>query len=786
MQRFVVVGALVSWATVAAAQVQTGQLRGVVQDEEGAPIAGAVVAFQGTDVIASTDDRGAFVVDLPVGDHQVSVFAEGFDSVESSAVVTATASTPVLYRLGPATAGSEVITVVTRAPEKTVNVPATAAVVKPREIMASVSYQAALANVMGVDVYTTGISTNQVSTRGFYKQLNLRMVSMVDGHIAQFPGAGLNMGDWAPASPLDMRFVEVVSGPSSAQYGANAVAGVIDVRTKSPWDESGGAFMVRAGSQDLVETAGRVAGTIGDDFGWKLNGQYLRADDWVPDRDMATHYYGTPIFEGDFVDNYRVTTLKLDASAYYRLGDWQAKASSGFARADGMQLINTGRYQARGSNVLLSVAQLKGPDWYFSVAHTRTSAGDSYFVDQAIRAAAARGGVPPDEATREAIREATALHDESQLWNAEIQYQRDISRVGLTTGAEARLYLPSSEGTYLADSAGVDLDTAEAGAFVQADTRFVDDRLRFIGAARLDVHDNYGAQLSPKLVASFDIAPQHVARIGASRAYKSPSIVETYLLTAGGAFRGNLDGFEIRDADGNVVREIGALDPEIGTALEAGYKGVFASRVFGEVVGHYTFYENFISPLTPVASPMGTPPTFGFTPDGEMIGNGTLFTYVNFGEAQVAGGDVRASYEGDHLLASASASYVRVISRDGGDLPEREITLNIPEVKTVATLGVKDIGVDGWYVKADARYRSAFAFESGYWSSSALMLPGGELPSRFVVDAAAGYQIPWGDMGVSVVAKNLFDNDELEILGAPAPRRLVFVQLEVRASGLRF
>jgi len=35
-----------------------------------------------------------------------------------------------------------------------------------------------------------------------------------------------------------------------------------------------------------------------------------RADDWVPDRTAMTHYYGTDIFEGDFVEDYDVTQLK--------------------------------------------------------------------------------------------------------------------------------------------------------------------------------------------------------------------------------------------------------------------------------------------------------------------------------------------------------------------------------------------------------------------------------------------------------------------------------------------
>src|SRR6185369_7255800 len=51
-------------------------------------------------------------------------------------------------------------------------------------------------------------------------------------------------------------------------------AGVINVITKTPWDESGATVAVRSGSQNLVDVGARVAGLVKDDFGWKVNGQF--------------------------------------------------------------------------------------------------------------------------------------------------------------------------------------------------------------------------------------------------------------------------------------------------------------------------------------------------------------------------------------------------------------------------------------------------------------------------------------------------------------------------------
>ncbi|GEM_PF-4539136 len=813
LQVVVLVVVSVGWAALAevpAQAQQSGRVLGAVRDGAGAPVEAAEVSVDGK-VVAATAADGTFALELPAGSHQVKLFAVGFGSVESTVVVRAGATTPMRYQLEPMTVGGEEINIVSRSPEKSVNVPASVGTVSEQEIKSNVSYQSGLANVTGVDVYTTGVGTSQVSTRGFYKQLNLRMISMVDGHVAQLPGAGLNLGDWAPASPLDMSLIEVVEGPSSSQYGANAVAGVVDVRTKSPWDESGVAMLARGGSRALVEGAARVAGTVGEHLGWKLNGQYLQADDWQPDSTSTAHNYGTAIPESTFVDDYGVRQLKLDGAGYFRFSDWQAKASTGFVRVDGMGLLNTGRWHARGAMALMSVAQLKSPSWFFSFAHTRTSAGDSYFIDQAVQTAARMGGVPATEEGREAIRDATALHDESQMFDAEAQYQHRLGRFELSTGTEARLYRPDEKSTYLAGTQGVNLDTAEAGVFVQGDTRFVDDRLRLIAAARLDVHQLHGTQVSPKLVSTFELAPMHVVRASISRAYKSPSIVEDFLFintnSPLGVFEGNRDGFVIKDGAGNVVREIPALEPEVGTALEAGYKGVAGGHFFGELVGHYTFYDNFITPLSRVSNPGDmTMPTFAFTPGGDMVGNGALRTYFNFGTAQVGGGDVRGSYVDRHFMASASVSYLHVVKSDAGTAVAsvaKELTLNVPEYKTITSVGVKNIGIPGWFVRIDGRWRSAFKFESGYWSScnaadttacpagfkmtdGSPAFPDGKLPARFVLDAAAGYEIPHTDLTLSLVAKNVLDDDKLEILGAPAPRRFVFLQLEFHGEGLQY
>ncbi len=88
------------------------------------------------------------------------------------------------------------------------------------------------------------------------------------------------------------------------------------------------------------------------------------------------------------------------------------------------------------------------------------------------------------------------------------------------------------------------------------------------------------------------------------------------------------------------------------------------------------------------------------------------------------------------------------------------------------------------FIRLDGRYHTAYAFESGYWSSS--MLLGGKVPSRVVADVTAGYRIPKQRITISGTIANLFDDQVPDVLGAPIPRRLMWLQLAYDWDGLRY
>jgi len=97
----------------------------------------------------------------------------------------------------------------------------------------------ALRDVPGIDmIHLNGYARTLIYFRGMYGAENLRALLMIDG-IVENNIIGTN--DMAgPAYSLhNVKRIEIISGPASALYGANAFGGVINIITKEGGDING-------------------------------------------------------------------------------------------------------------------------------------------------------------------------------------------------------------------------------------------------------------------------------------------------------------------------------------------------------------------------------------------------------------------------------------------------------------------------------------------------------------------------------------------------------------------
>ncbi len=172
---------------------------------------------------------------------------------------------------GPATTSEEEVVVVTasRRPQAIADVQASVQVVGRAEIErhAGASVTQALSGAVGVDARTSGANST-VTIRGFSSNDTL---ILFDGlpRPAKYGIANLNL-----FSVEDVQRIEIVRGPMSALYGANAAGGVVNVITRPPGEGPDASVAFTWSGTDESERSGfGVSATfrLGDaDFGHRV------------------------------------------------------------------------------------------------------------------------------------------------------------------------------------------------------------------------------------------------------------------------------------------------------------------------------------------------------------------------------------------------------------------------------------------------------------------------------------------------------------------------------------
>ncbi len=120
------------------------------------------------------------------------------------------------------------------------NAPATMSVVTTEALATSPAqnYADLLRSVPGMNVIQTSARDFNLTTRQGTSTLNNSQLVLVDGRSVYLDFFGLVLWDFVPSPTSgDIKQIEVVRGPASVVWGANALSGVVNVITKSPTRE---------------------------------------------------------------------------------------------------------------------------------------------------------------------------------------------------------------------------------------------------------------------------------------------------------------------------------------------------------------------------------------------------------------------------------------------------------------------------------------------------------------------------------------------------------------------
>jgi iron complex outermembrane receptor protein len=271
-----------------------GVLAGTVAAEnDGRPIAGAVVSVAGAaDASATTDRMGRFRLDgIAPGRVELAIEAPGYESRTVADVeVKAGETSEVAVSLDPATRFMERIQVTaTKMPLSIGELPAPADIIDREtiDLRGDQSLTQAIANVPGLMISTFAGSFESVTLRGLPRDGNefTSTLLLIDG----VPQTDSRNSARVVNLPInDASAIEIVRGPSSALYGRTAIGGSVNLLTADPTGDLQLGFDLTGGDFGTLKGLARAGGPLSEWGGFYVSGSDEESDGWYEGPDDVT------------------------------------------------------------------------------------------------------------------------------------------------------------------------------------------------------------------------------------------------------------------------------------------------------------------------------------------------------------------------------------------------------------------------------------------------------------------------------------------------------------------
>ena len=390
------------------------------------------------------------------------------------------------------------------------------------EAAASPNFAELLRTVPGLNITQVSARDINITTRGSTGTLATGQLALLDGRSLYQDFFGFVMWDLLPVNFNEVKQIEVIRGPASAVWGANAFNGVVNVITKSPREMQGSSAVLgfggfnRANGEDsgsLWYVSGTHAAAINDRWAYKLSGGGFSQDPFsrptgaIP-CDRPEVCAGPRASYPGFV-NQGSTQPKFDARVDYDFaGGEKLSFTGGVAGTDGMMHSGIGPFDIESGTVM----------GYAKAAYT----------DGGLRAALFTNILNGDAAnllTTDPITGRQILFNfKTYTWDAEVSnLQTFANRHVVSYGGNVRLNFFDLSIAPTSD------DRKEFGIFGQ-DEIFLSNMFRWVVGGRVDRFDYIDDFVfSPRT--TFMIKPQenHTFRVSYNRAYRSPSVINNHL-----------------------------------------------------------------------------------------------------------------------------------------------------------------------------------------------------------------------------------------------------------------
>lgn len=363
-----------------------------------------------------------------------------------------------------------------------------------------------LRRVPGLNVVQFSPRDVNIASRTATGGINTSTLVLADGRDLYLDFLGFVMWEFAPTDPSLIDRVEVVRGPASSIWGANASGGVVQLITKSPRDTLGGRVLVEGGSYGMRAVDVRESFLAGP-WALRVSGGYFESDPF-PRPTTITNMYGETVnpdlglqpnsigTSGTRQPRFDLRADREDASG----GAWTVEAGTG--RTSGW--IDTGLGPFRVDS-----------DTSMSYVSTRWQSG--------LTVAQATVNVFRGNAVN--LINALPFHFASGSTQATVHGSIPIANKGVVGwGGQAQL------SAYDLSIAPNGKERTQIGLFADADFD-VAPKLSVVAGARIDhFKETIGTVFSPRLALRWKPRRHQTVRLAWGKAYRSPSVIETDLL----------------------------------------------------------------------------------------------------------------------------------------------------------------------------------------------------------------------------------------------------------------
>ncbi|MFZ2088594.1 MAG: TonB-dependent receptor [Desulfobaccales bacterium] len=585
-----------------------------------------------------------------------------------------------------------------------------------------------------------------------------RTLVLVDGYTLNGSGTGFVSFQSIPLDSIER--VEIVRGPFSALYGANALGGVINIITKRGKGKPDIAVLGGGGTYSwyqggVTSGGGGKAGNYyvyGDTrrthnyyfSGYELEERFNRATnqstiDGIP---SVNRHYNDTRYIGNFTLNPNDTVSITWNTRYF-----YSNSGLGLTSNLNPDLDETNQGETFFSGVTIKSTpsdrlsfMVRG---YFRQFDDRLMSETSYLQTINIPGFTIRRGpflppiVVPSRSFNVPAYALGLLKQSYTDYQVEGQASVIVGKNQTITGgvdflgANAQFNPIVNADTFAAipGSGGDDQGITTFGAYIQDEIQL--GKWRIVPGVRLDKHNLFDAVVSPKLGILYQLTPSTVLRTSGGRAYRAPSLTELYRP------EWNLNPF-IR------LRPNRGLSPEYIWAVDAGIEHRFGPKLKASLDGFYNYMENFIITSAVAGSP-------------------GIVQYENLTSSWSAGFETAVEWRPLDWL-TVFGNYTFLQSRD--KINQVPIT-NLPDNKFNVGVGFNKKWRDWRF------YGSVIETFAGEQNVQPLGSTDFTTMKAYAITSLAAYASFKEIATVGVTVQNLFDKKYMEAYGYLGPGRLV-------------